>query len=458
MAARYSYAEISDHPPVGPTDALPPLGPWVLLTRARATSLAIAGAALACLAVSLAVGLWSGTRSLPAIRRLEGSHRAWGATTLLRLPVLARDEISTVVGGDEAAYHVAGLRAWNPAQRLRLRFSSRGVALSSGSTRLSLALAGVGRGAALQPAATAAPLVASNRVSYARGPVREWYVNGPAGLEQGFDLARRPAGSGALTLAVALSGVSGVSLRGGSALLSGGGGELRYGGLSATDARGRALHVWLGLSGGRLVIHVDDQGATYPVRVDPFVEQGAPLAGAGEVGEGAFGFSVAISSDGNTAMVGGPGDSDSQGAVWVFTRTGGVWTQQGGKLTANGEEGSGGFGSSVALSADCNTALIGGETDSGGLGAAWVFVRSGSEWTQQAKLTNGEELGFNLFGSSVALSADGNTALIGGPGNGNNLGAAWIFTRSGTGWTQKGTQLLPTNEVRQGEAGAAVAL
>jgi hypothetical protein len=461
MAAQHSYAPVADrqlfgHPAV-PGSAAFARRFW-RFRSARRLRLAIVCAGLACLVVPLAVGLGPGTRSLPAVRRSEGPHRAWGATTLLRLPVSARGAISAALGGDEAAYRVAGLRAWNPAQRLELRFSSRGVAVSSGATRLSLALAGVGRGAALQPAAAAVPLVASNRVNYARRPVREWYVNGPAGLEQGFDLVRRPAGSGPLTLAVAVSGVSSIRLRDGSALLSGPRGMLRYGGLSATDARGRPLRAWLGLSRGRLLIHVEDRGARYPVRIDPFIQQDELLAGSEEIGEGDFGYSVALSADGNTALIGGPGDDGNQGAVWVFTRAGETWSQQGGKLTATEEKGEGGFGSSVALSADGNTALIGGETDDGDLGAAWVFTRSGSDWTQQAKLTDGEESGLGVFGSAVALSADGDAALVGSPGSRGDSGAAWMFTRSASAWTQHGTPLDALGETGEGEVGASVAL
>ena len=63
-------------------------------------------------------------------------------------------------------------------------------------------------------------------------------------------------------------------------------------------------------------------------------------------GKGQFGYSVALSPEGNTALIGAPADSNGVGAAWVFTRTGGVWTQQGAKLTAkSGEEsGEGGFG------------------------------------------------------------------------------------------------------------------
>ena len=92
-----------------------------------------------------------------------------------------------------------------------------------------------------------------------------------------------------------------------------------------------------------------------------------------------------------------------------------IWTQQGPKLTGSGEIGAGLFGESVALSADGNTALVGAGQDNGGVGGVWVFTRSAGVWTQQgAKLTGAGESGAGLFGGSVSLSADGDTAMIGG--------------------------------------------
>jgi IPT/TIG domain-containing protein/fibronectin type III domain protein/FG-GAP repeat protein len=450
MASKYSYADIIERPPAGHLSALIP--------RRRRTRLTILGIVLACLAGPLTSSLGPGSSGRRVIHVPDTAQRQ-ATASLLRLSPVARGPISAALGGGEAAYRVSGLRAGNPAQRMRLGFSSRGVTLSSGPTHLSIALAGVGRGGALRPARPAAPLVRSNRVTYVRGALREWYVNGPLGLEQGFDLERRPAGGGNLTLAVALAGVSNVHLRDGDALLSGPGGTLRYGGLSATDAGGHKLHAWLGLEAGRLLIHVDDSGARYPVRIDPFLQQ-AVLTGGGEVGEGFFGYSVALSADGNTALIGGPGDHAGVGAAWVFVRAGGAWTQQGPKLTAEDEQGEGGFGSSAALSADGNTALIGGEGDDSGQGAAWIFTRSGGVWAQQgAKLTGGvEESGPGHLGTSVALSGDGSTALVGGPADGLGRGAAWIFTRLAGIWVQQGSKLSGAGEVGSGEVGAAVAL
>ena len=164
-----------------------------------------------------------------------------------------------------------------------------------------------------------------------------------------------------------------------------------------------------------------------------FTQQGVRLKGLGETGFGSFGNAVALSSDGNTALVGGFRDSSGKGAVWVFTRSGGAW-HTGPMLTGSDETGAGAFGSSVAVSGDGNTALIGG-TDDASIGAAWVFTRSGGAWTQQgAKLVGIGETGNGAFGNSVALSNDGNIALIGGQANDTAHGAVWVFTRAGGAW------------------------
>jgi hypothetical protein len=102
--------------------------------------------------------------------------------------------------------------------------------------------------------------------------------------------------------------------------------------------------------------------------------QGGELTGSDEIGGDDFGGSVALSSDGNTVLIGGEEDDRGIGAVWVFTRVGEIWTQQGEKLTGSGESGTGLFGTSVALSSNGNTALIGGWGDNEGVGAAWAFV------------------------------------------------------------------------------------
>ena len=120
----------------------------------------------------------------------------------------------------------------------------------------------------------------------------------------------------------------------------------------------------------------------------------------------------------------------------MFTRSGSTWLSQA-KLTGGEEIGAGEFGSSVALSANGNTALIGGRGDDGEVGAAWIFTRTGSSWSQQAKILGGGEVDPGEFGASVALSPDGETALVGAPTNYDCVGAAWIFTLSGSKWKQR---------------------
>jgi hypothetical protein len=190
-----------------------------------------------------------------------------------------------------------------------------------------------------------------------------------------------------------------------------------------------------------------------------WAQQGSKLVGSDSSANADQGQSVALSGDGNTAIMGGANDSGGPGAAWVFTQSGGVWTQQGGKLVGTGASGNANQGNSVALSTDGNTAIVGGSTDAGGVGAAWVFTRSGGTWTQQGgKLVGTGAIGNANQGQSVALSGDGNTAIVGGPNDSGGAGAAWVFTRSGSTWTQQGSKLFGTGAIGSAEQGYSVAL
>jgi len=200
----------------------------------------------------------------------------------------------------------------------------------------------------------------------------------------------------------------------------------------------------------------------------PFV-RGLKVTALGGSGKGKFGSSVAVSANGRVALIGAPTNGGDVGAAWVFVRRGSRWVRQGQRLVGQGEIGDAAFGWSVALSANGDTALISGIIDDRRRGAVWVFRRSGSVWRQQAKLTGRDEVGRGEFGFSVALSADGNTALIGAPddrtpkGLAFNLngghGAAWIFTRTGAAtWRQVGSKLTARGDSPTGDFGSAVAL
>jgi IPT/TIG domain/FG-GAP repeat len=465
--------------------------------------------------------------------------RALAPAVVARLPLSAQAQVSGQLAADrpllQAAAVPGGFAIVNPAQRLSARFDRTGASVLAGggaSLRVHFSLRALtGEGARRTPGV--APTASANRVSYARPQVREWYRNGPLGLEQGFDVPRAPAGqrTDRLALTMALSGNARatlsraaqlITLRHGSTLLS-------YGALVATDAAGRTLPSRLALAPGKLQILVDAAHARYPITIDPLLQQGEKKLTSGETGDEArFGSSAALSADGSTLLIGGPTDGGSRGAAWVFERSGASWEQQGAKwtgeskseaevdecaeeaaeetgecafgasvaLSADGntalvgdpsststagvawvftrkgtewektellkgapEAGEGRFGKSVALSADGDLALIGDSSANGERGSAWVFARSsGSAWEPQATLSVSEASRFAHFGRSVALSADGATALIGGPGDSSYAGAAWIFTRTGSSWHPGPVKLSGQGEVGKGHFGKSVAL
>jgi hypothetical protein len=190
-----------------------------------------------------------------------------------------------------------------------------------------------------------------------------------------------------------------------------------------------------------------------------WTQQGTKLVGTGNTGNSNQGWSCALSADGNTLAVGGLGDNTNVGAAWIFTRTAGVWTQQGTKLVGTGVTGSAREASSCALSADGNILAIGGNVDNANQGAVWIFTRTGTVWTQQGtKLVGTGNVNTAGQGWSCALSADGSILAVGGFSDNTNQGATWIFTRSGTVWTQQGTKLVGTGNSGSAQQGYSCAL
>jgi hypothetical protein len=172
-----------------------------------------------------------------------------------------------------------------------------------------------------------------------------------------------------------------------------------------------------------------------------------------------FGDSVSVSGD--TALIGASGDDDSgsvSGSAYVFVRSGGVWTEQAKLLASDGAAGDG-FGVSVSLSGD--TALIGARYDDDNgewSGSAYVFVRSGGLWTEQAKLLASDGAAQDDFGRCVSLSGD--TALVGArydDDNGSASGSAYVFVRSDGVWTDQ-AKLLASDGAAQDEFGRCVSL
>lgn len=194
-----------------------------------------------------------------------------------------------------------------------------------------------------------------------------------------------------------------------------------------------------GLATGALVVVL---GLTQPAwgQCDP--QELAQLVAADAAAEDWFGGAVAM--DGDTAIVGAEGDDNdagvNAGAAYVFMRTGTTWVQVA-KLTASDGQAEDGFGTYVAVQGD--TVVIGayrgdrmGAEDTG---AAYVFVRSNGVWAQQAKLTSTTTQAGDRFGHNLAI--DGDIVLIGATemdrAGGDGPGSAYVFVRSGETWAEQ---------------------
>jgi hypothetical protein len=198
--------------------------------------------------------------------------------------------------------------------------------------------------------------------------------------------------------------------------------------------------------------------------------QQAKLQSADIAAGDTFGYSVSISNDGNTAIAGAWGEDTTAsraGSVYIFTRSGTTWTQQA-KLQASDAATNNFLGWSVSISDDGNTAIAGARsadhdpwvTNSG---AAYIFTRSGITWSQQAKLEASDIEADDSFGWSVSISGDGDTVIIGAPDedislpNEYNSGSAYIFTRSGTSWSQQ-AKIRSTDIATQDQFGYSVSI
>jgi hypothetical protein len=182
------------------------------------------------------------------------------------------------------------------------------------------------------------------------------------------------------------------------------------------------------------------------------------LASDGAAVDG-FGWSVSLSGD--TGLIGAAYDADNglgAGSAYVFICTGTIWTQQAKLLPPDGGQGYC-FGYSVSLSGD--TALIGEPYDAQNgcnSGSAYIFTRTGTTWIQQAKILPSDGTAGDNFGSSVSL--DGDTALIGASSDNDNgyiSGSAYIFARTGTTWTQQ-TKILASDGISYSRFGCSVSL
>ncbi len=338
-----------------------------------------------------------------------------------------------------------------------------------------------------------------NRLAIRRSPaLSEWFVNHPHGLQQGWTLTKRPAASDGdpLLLSLAVRGSLAPTVTPDVVQFTNPAGAtiLTYDGLLAWDADGRTLPTRFVPRAKGFAIEVDDRDARYPVTIDPVAQQAFFKASNTDAGD-RFGGAVAISGD--TAIVGATGEEstaegiggdqtnnglNSAGAAYVFVRSGTTWIQQA-YLKASNTDDSDNFGAAVAISGD--TAVVGAnleDSDSNGVngnqnnsaasaaGAAYVFVRTGAAWSQQAYLKALNSDANDEFGSAVAISGD--TIVVGARFedsdsnfiNGNQLnsaapsaGAAYVFARVGNLWSQQ-AYLKASNSDAGDRFGTAVSI
>lgn len=379
-----------------------------------------------------------------------------------------------------------GWLARNPGQQWTTHFDRQGFTAQpqDAGWTWGLQLESYGFGEA-QTAVGGTPEVQADgqRLSYRwDAAVEEWFINDPRGLEHGFTVAHRPPSGttgepsglsftlttrGDLTpevgpLAVAFHDAAGAAV-------------LNYSGLKVWDANGTILASRFEPAGGksfRLV--VDERGARYPITIDPIAQQAYLKASNTETFDN-FGDSVAVSGDtvvvgaffedsGSTGINGNQADNSARvsGAVYVFVRSGGAWSQQA-YVKASNTGADDHFGGAVAVSGDTMvvgaryedsnaTGLNGNQTNNSATdsGAAYVFTRNEGVWSQQAYLKSSNSGTLDQFGGAVAVSGDtvvvsaeledsnatgvnGNQAV----NTTNNSGAAYVFTRSGGVWSQQ---------------------
>jgi FG-GAP repeat len=421
---------------------------------------------------------------------------------------LAAGDWAGIHAAYEAVRHAAcategGFRARNPGQQWTTHFDGRGFTTTpdAGEWTWGLQLESYGWGTTEPVTAVPAAVTAvGQRVSHAwDARLTEWYINDQRGLEHGFTVHSRPEGAaGELALVLAIRGdllpllsESGRDVR----FVDGTGGTvLNYSGLTVFDAEGQALAAGWKVVGEGLRLSIEEQAAQYPLTIDPIAQQAYLKAANTQAGD-EFGHSVAIS--GNTVVVaadredsaatGINGDQSSNaasdaGGAYVFVRSGTTWTQQA-YLKASNTGAGDFFAYSVAVSGDtvvvgaigedgASTGVNGNQSSNAAQdsGAAYVFVRSGTTWTQQAYLKASNTGANDQFGRSVAVS--GNTIAVGAfledsaatgvDGNqssnaAQDSGATYIFVRSGTTWTQQAYLKASNTEVGD-QFGRAVAV
>ena len=351
-------------------------------------------------------------------------------------------QMAALIGRDNPAYHIqshaGGFRMASKTSNVTGEFMADRAMFKQQDSSWGMTLRGIGYGEKLQALQRTQPQGRKNRVEYRRGRVTEWYANGPLGIEQGFTIDKAPGASNGkpLTLTMALSGNVTPALdseRQGLMLAKNGIEVLRYAGLTAWDAQGRTLPSWLELSGDQLRVNVHDEGAAYPITIDPYIQavklttaKQCSFGGSCDDGsaETRFGWSVAMSGNGNVAVIG------AAGRAYVFVKPPvllGGWNSiqpiyYAARLQpANATPETVNFGRSVAIDMTGSTIAVG--SPAGALRSmVFMFLKPENGWGdppvqwQIATLTANTPVGLESdMGYSLAMTPDGSAVVAGAP-------------------------------------------
>ncbi len=353
---------------------------------------------------------------------------------------------------------------------MSLSTDTNATRFKSGDSWFSLSLDSVGRKGAMKKALSPTLNSAGAKLNLVRKDLTEWYVNHGSNLEHGLVINKKPAGTGHLNFSFTTSGNLAPE-QNGKDISFVGDKTINYGGIKAWDVAGKQLVCSMSVDQGQLIWAVDDSEAAYPVTVDPkiilkkkilrpetapdfgrsvdisedFAIVGAPFGDdkgtvyifskdtgwglvkkiTGTIDYARFGYGVAISND--LAIVGAPYEgSSNNGAAYIFTKNTN-WDSP--KRITGTEAGADLFGWSVSISKDF--AIVGALQEDDDRGAAYIFAKN-TNWDSPKRITaTGQRKEDSYFGECVSISND--LAIVGAPGEENDRGAAYLFTKN-TDW------------------------
>ena len=237
---------------------------------------------------------------------------------------------------------------------------------------------------------------------------------------------------------------------------------MRYEKLKVWDSNGQELAARMQTNerSGDVWLEVQDASAVYPLTIDPVFVSMTKLTAS----DNGLGFGGAVAISGDTAIVGASsatvGTNSFQGAAYVFIKTASGWSEQQ-KLSAADGAPSDNFGEAVAIDGD--TVIVSAISDDLGTGnnqgSAYIFIRNGTTWSQQQKLTASDSENGDNFGISVAIN--GNTAVVGVPydviGGVITQGSVYVYVRNGTTWSEQ-QHIIGSQTAPQGEFGSSVGI